>query len=153
MIGVPLPLHTFRYASCTSFTAIGCTAGPDNPPVTFANLGVIVSTSIAIAGVVFARHTASAPGLPLGPWLPRPSPSIAARTNSAIPIPHTATDTGLNFTNSRVCRKTSRTRDTSSDNSRGSAPNSHPPCTFGHDTFSSTAINGSRSSIAAATRT
>ncbi len=77
---------------------------------------------------------------------------MAARANSAMP-PGCPTTAGLSFTISLVCGRAGLTARTSSRSSPGSPPNSVPPRTFGHETFSSTAGSAAIPSITAATCT
>ena len=110
-------------AACqTSRTAIGWIAGPESPPWTFARNGRRASTSIFIAGTVFVIERPSAPS------------SSAVRAKTAM-----SGTFGASFTRSgsRVAARTARTTDASV---AGSVPNVAPPrCTFGHETFISSA--------------
>ena len=121
----PMPrigIFTAAAACQTRRTATGCSAGPESPPCTLPRKGRRRSTSITIAGIVLLIESASAPA------------SSAARAKTV-----TSGTFGASFTSSGS-RVAARAAETTAESVRGSVPNAAPPpCTFGHETLSSSA--------------
>ena len=117
IIGIFTALET----SYTILTAIGLMAGPDSPPVTFANTGFLVFISIFIAKNVFINDTASAP--------PSSAPFAILAISVTLGVSFTISGLSNTFLTSLVTFFTSSYV----------LPNAmQPSFTFGHDKFSST---------------